>query len=155
LKVVSDTSPLIAFNALDKVHILKRLFGEIIITKGVYEELKQEGKEFSLEKWILVKELKNRDVFRALRLSLDYGESEAIAFYLENRMDLLIVDDKEARKVSRGIDINVMGTVGILILAKKKGLLSLIKDEMECLEKKIDFRLSSSIKKRVLQEVGE
>ncbi|MBA7526742.1 hypothetical protein ES705_18912 [subsurface metagenome] len=44
---------------------------------------------------------------------------------------MLIVDDKEARKVSRGIDINVMGTVGILILAKKKGLLSLIKDEME------------------------
>ena len=113
MKVVSDTSPLIAFNALDKVHILKRLFGEIIIPKGVYEELKQEG------------------------------------------MDLLIVDDKEARKVSRGIDINVIGTVGILILAKKKGLLSLIKDEMECLEKKIDFRLSSSIKKRVLQEVGE
>ena len=52
---------------------------------------------------------------------------------------------KEARKVSRGIDINIIGTVGILILAKKKGLLSLI----------IDFKLSSSIMKRVLQEVGE
>lgn len=46
-------------------------------------------------------------------------------------MDLLIVDGKEARNISRGIDINVLGTVGILILAKKKGLLSLIKDEME------------------------
>ncbi len=44
----------------------------------------------------MVKELKNRDVFRALRLSLDYGGSELIAFYLENGMDLLIIDDKEA-----------------------------------------------------------
>ena len=82
-----------------------------------------------------------------------YSQGIQNAFYLENRMDLLIVDDKEARKVSRGIDINVIGTVGILILAKKKGLLSLIKDEMECLEKKIDFRLSSSIKKsRVIHQ---
>ena len=145
MKVVNDTSPLIAFNALGKVHLLKRLFGEIIIPKGVYEELKQEEKELSIEKWILVKELKNRDVFRALRSSLDCDVSEAIAFYLENGMDLLIIDDKEARKVSRGIDINIIGTVGILILAKKEGLLSLI----------IDFRLSSSIMKRVLQEVGE
>ncbi len=48
MKVVSDTSPLIDFNALDKVHILKRLFGEIIIPKGIYEELKQEGKKFLL-----------------------------------------------------------------------------------------------------------
>ncbi len=70
---------------------------EIIIPKGVYKELRQEGKEFPLEEWIKVKELKDRDLFKALRLSLDYGEGAAIAFYLENGMDFLLPDDKEAR----------------------------------------------------------
>lgn len=77
LKVVSDTSPIIAFSNLGKLHILKSLFGRITIPHAVYEEL-SEGKSFQLEDWIQVEVIKDRGLYKMLRSSLDHGESEAM-----------------------------------------------------------------------------
>ena len=74
MKVVSDTSPIIAFSNLGKLHILKALFGRITIPRAVYEEL-SEGKPFQLEDWIQVEGIKDRGLYKRLRSDLDHGES--------------------------------------------------------------------------------
>ena len=76
MTVVSDTSVLIAFESSGKLHILKKIFQQIIIPEGVYKELKVEKGEFVLENWIIVKKIANTDLFR--RLYLGPGEGGPI-----------------------------------------------------------------------------
>ena len=111
MKVVSDTSPIIAFSNLGKLHILKALFGRITIPRAVYEEL-SEGKPFQPEDWIQVEGIKDRGLYKMLRSGLDHGESEAIILYFEKEMDLLLLDDGEVRKVAASFEVTFTGTGG-------------------------------------------
>ncbi len=83
------------------------------------------------------------------------GEAEAIALALGLKADLLILDDLLARQVAEVLGLNVVGTVGVLLEARQKGVLGEVK---RCLDDLIDlagFRVSSELYLRVLQEAGE
>lgn len=67
MKVVSDTSPIIAFSNLGKLHILKALFNGITIPRAVYDEL-CEGEPYQLEEWIYVEEINDRSRYN-MRMS--------------------------------------------------------------------------------------
>jgi len=57
------------------------------------------------------------------RSSIDYGEAEVIALALEKKTDLVLLDEKEAREVAERLGFRVLGTVGLLIWAKREGLI--------------------------------
>jgi predicted nucleic acid-binding protein len=130
LTVVSDTSVLIAFESLGKLQILKKIFRQIIIPEGVYKELKVEKGEFAIESWIIVKQIANTDLFRRLYLDLGEGESETITLSIEEHADFTLLDDKEARKEAIDLNLKVIGTAGILLSAKRKGLIPSVMDEI-------------------------
>jgi predicted nucleic acid-binding protein len=155
LTVVSDTSVLIAFESLGRLHILKKIFQQIIIPEGVYKELKVEKGEFVLENWITVKKITNTDLFRRLYLDLGEGESEAITLAIEEQADYTLLDDKEARKEAIDSDLKVIGTAGILLSAKRKGLISSVMEEIRKLEERINFRLSRDLKQYIKEQAGE
>ena len=146
--VVSDTSPLIVLSNIGEIEILKKLFRKIIIPKAVYEEF---GKYYD---WIEIMEVKNKVAVKILNKSLHKGESEAIILSIELNADLLIVDDKDARKVASDLGLNIIGTVGILLLAKKKGYYKEIKPIIDKLLEK-GFRLSKDVVEYVLKEADE
>ncbi len=154
MKVVSDTSPIIAFSNLGKLHILKALFNRITIPRAVYDEL-CEGEPFQLEEWIDVEEINDRARYNMLRPELDHGESEAIVLYFEKGMELFLVDDGEARKTAERFGIKITGTGGLLLLAKQQGLISSVRSEIDKLEKEGEFRLSDSVRNILLQAAGE
>jgi len=54
---------------------------------------------------------------------MDYGESEAVKLYKELSADFLLIDDKKARKLAENFDIKCIGTIGILSIAKEKGII--------------------------------
>ncbi len=147
MKVVTDTSPLISLKAIGHLNILNELFDKVVVPEGVRDELQAEGKKFFLEEWIEVIELKEQDAKKILSLGLGIGESEAITLFFEGEYDLIILDDKNARKIARNLGLKVIGTVGILLLAKKKKLIKSLKEEIEALEEKTNFRISDGIKK--------
>ena len=120
----------------------------------MYEEL-SEGKSVQLEDWIQVEVIKDQGLYKMLRSSLDHGESEAIILYLENEMDLFLVDDGEARKVAASFEITLTGTGGLLLLGKKKGLISSVRTEIDTLEREGAFRLSAAVKDILLREAKE
>lgn len=155
MTVVSDTSVLIAYESLGKLHILKKIFQQIIIPEGVYKELKVEKGEFVLENWIIVKKIANTDLFRRLYLDLGEGESEAITLSIEEQADFTLLDDKEARKEAIDSDLKVIGTAGILLSAKRKGLISSVMEEIRKLEERINFRLSGDLKQYIKEQAGE
>ncbi|HEY5140544.1 MAG TPA: DUF3368 domain-containing protein [Methylococcales bacterium] len=58
---------------------------------------------------------------------LGKGELAAIILYKQLSADLLLIDDARAKKVAYLNNLEVMGSMGVLLLAKKKGLIVTIK----------------------------
>ncbi|MDM3849998.1 MAG: DUF3368 domain-containing protein [Aphanizomenon gracile PMC649.10] len=75
----------------------------------------------------------NQQVVRELQQSfkLDLGESEAIALAEEISASQLLIDERAARKVAMARKLPLIGTVGILLLAKRRGLLDSVKDVLD------------------------
>ncbi len=155
MTVISDTSILIAFESLGKLPVLKKIFSQIIIPEGVYKELNAEKGDFVLEDWIIVKKIANLDLYRRLYLDLGEGESETITLAIEEHADYTLLDDKEARKEAIDLGLKVIGTAGLLISAKRKGLINSVMAEIRKLEERINFRLSRNLKQQLKAEAGE
>ena len=144
--IISDTSCLIALQRIGLLHLLKDLFQEVLITPEVKNEF-----EYDLPEWILVSEVKNKEKQSELEKKLDKGESSSIALALERKDSLLIIDEIKGRKIAASLKIEIIGTVGIILLADKRGL---IKDVFSVIQKLTDegFRLSDKIIDRLKEK---
>jgi hypothetical protein len=89
-----------------------------------------------------------------LGLSLGAGEREAIGLSLEIAATRLPVDDKAARRLAGTLRLPVIGTLGLLLAAKRKGLLPTV---LPCLNalRHASFYLTPDLYSRVLAEAGE
>lgn len=65
--------------------------------------------------------------FNDLSFIMDYGESESVILYKEINANFLLIDDKKARKIAENFKINCIGTLGLLIIAKNKGIILQLK----------------------------
>ncbi|MFH0726551.1 MAG: DUF3368 domain-containing protein [Pseudomonadota bacterium] len=161
MKIISDSSPLMAFSAIGKLPLLQEELGQIIIPDAVWTEIAVDGKhkkgtgDILRADWIKIEYVKNQVLAKSLRKDIDYGESEAIALAVELDADLILLDDKMARTVASNFGLNILGTVGILIRAKKKGLLQQLRPELQNLLVEANFRLSHELINIALREVGE
>jgi predicted nucleic acid-binding protein len=121
LKVVSNSTPLIALAKVNRLNILKEFFNSIIIPGAVFIEVTtdKEGRagsdEVSIAKWIRKKEVSNPLATDFLSAKLDAGEAEAITLAKEIKADLLLIDDKDGRKAAKSVGIPITGTVGLLL----------------------------------------
>ena len=130
--VVSDTSPLISLMKASKLDVLRNLYGEILIPEAVYEELTtnphydDEADQIKVCPFIRKVSVKERKAVTILQKvsGLDMGESEAIIYTEENKADILLMDEDAGRRVAKSLGIRVRGTVGILLLAYDKKLIS-------------------------------
>jgi len=104
--------------------------------------------------WIKVATPKDNRLILDLFDKLDMGESEAIALAMEMEADLLIIDEFMGRKIAYEMGIRITGVLGVLIKAKQEGYIINVKSELENLER-IGFRLDSSLKKEILEELRE
>jgi len=136
--IVCDSSPIIALALCNQLELLDKLFNDILIPQEVYNESTKEGKEPTpiIKEWAAGKVIKviNRQNVNIFNETLDKGESEAIALYLEKSADYLLIDEKKGRKIAIENKIKVIGSIGVLIMAKRKGLLQSIKPSLDILQ---------------------
>ena len=66
-----------------------------------------------------------------LLADLDCGEAEVIALALEQNCDLVIIDERLARRHAQRMRLKVTGTVGVLLRAKQRGFLESISPLLE------------------------
>jgi predicted nucleic acid-binding protein len=137
---------------------LLSLFDTVYIPKAVYDELNVPGKpEFdSIAAWVKGKIVHaiNMPLINALRVTLDPGESEAISLYWEKQADYLLIDEKRGRAIARAGGVKIVGTAGILLLAKGQSLIPEIKSSLDMLIRN-DFRISDLLYHQLLQKTGE
>lgn len=155
--VVADTSSLVALAAAESLDLLDQLFDDVRIPSAVEAELLVPGKphavvlrEFLHGKVVAVD--LTRYVIAAPGLGL--GELEAMALYKAISADQLLVDDERARKVARLNSIQVVGSVGVLLLSKGAGLITAIKPRLDAMHS-AGIHMSASLVRDALRLAGE
>jgi uncharacterized protein len=150
--IVSDTTTISNLFLIDKLWILEKLYNKIAIPTTVFNELKrlEEGKSRNINKlidndWIEVVQVKDSDLVSVLLLTLDKGEAEAIALAKETEADLLIIDELRGRKYAKQLNLAIIGLVGVLILAKQKGLIKSVKEILIELKERSGFWISDKL----------
>ena len=130
--VVSDTTPLISLLKIDRIDLLERLFGQVLIPQAVFDELTADER-FQLEadqirrrRFIIIKAVQNPESASILKRAtgLDQGESEAIVLTDELKADLLLMDEAKGRTVSFQMGFKIMGTIGVLMAAYEENELT-------------------------------
>ena len=122
--LIADSSALIALSIVNKIDVLEKLFDQVFVPKAVFEEISVNNKDESKQLYYYCK---NRVVeivsMIDFNVSLGKGESEAMVLYKEQNADLLLCDDKKAKKFARNFGINIIGSLGVLLKAKEKKLI--------------------------------
>ena len=147
--IVSDTSCLILLDKIGRIELLKLLFGKITITGIIADEF---GK--TIPGFIETENPKDKTYQKILESFLDPGEASAIALALEKQECLLILDDAKGRCEARQLNLKFTGTLGILIVAKEKGLIDSISTVIDEI-KKTDFRISEELLDEAKKKCGE
>lgn len=162
MKVVSDSSVLIALSSIGYLTLIKERFPKgIAIPQAVWREVVVDGGEkkgaLSVAKsdWISVITVKDDRTVSLLQAELDLGEAEAIALAKELDADVVLIDERDARRAARRMNLRVLGTVGLLMWAKKAGRITSISTVLDLLCTDGKFRLSSDLCERAIRESGE
>lgn len=159
--VVSNATPLISLTWINRLHLLQNLYSTLLIPDAVWYEVVDKGLnrpgalEVRNSSWIQTRTVQNRVLVKALRQDLDAGEAEAIALALERHADLLIMDEHWGRRTAQYFDLSVIGSVGVLVSAKKQGLINFLKPELDNLRQVAGFRLSEAVYQQVLRDAQE
>lgn len=155
--VVSDSSPLIALSSVDRLDLIQLIFDTVIIPVSVRDEVMGTAAKIAVElpSFIRVEPVAAELPVRFLKLNLHAGESEAIALALERGIQGIMLDDKQARETADELGLKVIGTLGLLILAKRKGFLSEVRPIMSQIIERVNFRIASSVLNRALSLIDE
>ena len=145
---VTNSTCLIGLERIERLDILPQVFDTVFAPPAVAKEV-----QASVD-WLRVQAVANPYVVTALRTQMDEGEAEAIALALELSDVLLILDDKKARRVAQQMGMKVIGTVGMLLRAKRQGIIAEVKPLFIKLTE-VNFRLSQGIIQEALRLSGE
>ncbi len=125
--LVADASALIALSACDSLALLEALFGTVLVPQAVFLEVAAVDKPQSdrLRSYLQGK-VRAVDMrgFVFLDAFADAGETQAMLLYKELAADYLLIDDKRGRKVAKINQIKTVGSLGVLLQAKRAGLIS-------------------------------
>lgn len=128
--VVSDTTPLHYLILIGREAILERLYGRVFIPPGVLAELGHPSAPAAISAWAVKPPawvcVAAPQTIDAEFEGLDFGERQALALAKEVKADLVLLDDKVARKFARRAQLAVKGTLGIVAEAASAGLLDFV-----------------------------
>lgn len=151
--VVSDTSSGSALLRIGCGDLLQRLYGEVLIPDAVRAELLAFFP--NLPEFLHCRQVLNLGEVDRLREELDLGEAQAIVLTRESHADLLLMDELLGRQVAAREGIPLIGLMGVLLQARREGLILSLRPLIERLESKADFRLSAELKQSTLNRAGE
>ena len=128
--VVSNSSPLIALARIHRLDLLECLFQRILVPPEVHHEVTVQGRglpgaeEISGAKWIEIAPLTAAGDARLSQLcqSLGAGEQGAILLAKHLGARFVLLDEWKARRIATAAGLSVMGCLGILETAARRGL---------------------------------
>jgi len=155
-KVIVNTTPLIALADIGQLDLLRQLYTEVMIPSAVDCEIISEPARtlVSAADWIKIIRISGKVQKSSFSSRLHSGEIEVILLAQETNADLLIVDDNAAKKTAKFLGFPVTGTMGVLLRAKREGLITEVKPLLEWLIEDGLF-VSPPVKNYVMEQAGE
>jgi predicted nucleic acid-binding protein len=158
-EIICDTSPIQYLYQLKLLHILSALAQRVIVPPAVVDELAA-GRALGVSlpnlddlNWVVI-----RRPVSALALplvtDLGPGETEVLMLALEAREAIVVLDDALARQVAETLGLCLTGTLGLLVDAKRAGLIPKVSPVLDQLEA-LRFRLAPHTRAAVLKLAGE
>lgn len=160
MRVVCDTSPLILLAKIGRLELLFRLYEQVAIPVSALDEARVRsteettGTEALVENQAVEIERGSPEVLQSVPADLGAGERAAIAVAIETGADLVIPDDRAGRRVARERDLSVTGTIGILIEARARDMISSVRRELDRLIE-AGMWIDEVFYHRILQEFDE
>jgi predicted nucleic acid-binding protein len=155
--VILNNTPLVALWVLSRLDLLRDLYGKVIIPSAVRAEFlatERDARESALASapWITIVPLTNPR--HALRYAgLDEGEAEVLAL-AEELGGIVVMDERKGRRYASRLGLPLTGTLGLLLLAKERGLLASVGEAMDTLQA-AGLRLHAGLISEVLRLAGE
>jgi uncharacterized protein len=156
--IVSDSSPLVGFAILGMLERLCDIFDDIKVPEAVYHELTVPGRPHYEEIRSFLENkvvpVKNKIASLMMQKEVDEGEAEAIILAIENKIEDILIDDFKGRRAAKTRGLIPIGTIGVLLEAKRRGYVKAIKPLMDKLIKN-RIRIGVPLYKRAIQLAGE
>lgn len=156
---IVDAGPLIFLARLNRLDLLKMTAEHVFVPTAVLEEIRSKPDPTLsmingvLGNWLSECKLNNPGLMKLL-LGLGAGEREVLMQAFEQHASIVIIDDQDARRVTRRLGLKLIGTIGLLLVGKKRGIVSSVRAEIEQLEAS-GFWISKSLRLEALKEAGE
>jgi uncharacterized protein len=161
MPVVSNTSPILNLAIIGHLHLLSEQFSTVLIPEAVYRELRLDEDlpgsndiRIAIKAgWLQVKPIHNRAFQETLARDLDRGEAEAIVLAIETNAERIVLDEREARRIAKTLNLPVTGILGILLTAQNVGSLSFTLAQLiKALQEDAGFYLAEPLIQTVLQQ---
>jgi predicted nucleic acid-binding protein len=156
-KVVSNATPIISLAVIDKLSLLEDIFGKIYIPSAVYDEMtstRYPGYKELNSNLFETKEINDREELDTFLKDLDLGEAESILLAREIKADVLIIDERLGYKIAQSKGLFVIGTLTVLLMAQKRGLIKKVKPLLDQMIQKGRW-YSSKVYEYFLKSIGE
>ena len=156
---VIDTGPLVYLAQLNQLTLLQALY-EPYAPSSVLDEISAWSSkarrlvQAAADDWLTVVPVTNVSLRDHLLPQIDLGEAEVIALAIELGTLRVLLDDQDARRSARLHGLQPMGTLGLLLKAKRRGLLSAIRPEIDRLAQ-TNFYFSAALIAEILLAAGE
>ncbi len=159
--IISNTTPISNLLHADNISLLVKLFGTVYIPDAVANEVNvifsscAEWQKCVEKEQIIIQSISNTIFVKQMVPFLHKGEAEAICLSLEKKAKLCLIDDKDARTIAQLNNLPVTGTLGILLKAKKTGLISSVKELIDRLRAEHHFWIREDMYQKVLHIAKE
>lgn len=153
--LIADTSPIISLLLVQEFYLLSKIFPNHLIPQAVWEELNNHQEILTYQSELAQLSTQVRSVAFHFPISgIERGETEAILLCQELSADYLLIDDRKARQKAELFGINCIGTLGLLYLAKQRGLVMALRPLFQALLHHRRYYAKQTLN-YFLQEAGE
>lgn len=158
-RVVINASPLIVLFKANLAHLLPQLFAEVLIPSAVWDEvIAGDPVDMAAQGLLNIDWAKRVEVAAVapaiLAWNLGQGESEVLSVALDHSDYRAVIDDAAARRCARTLQVQILGTGGVLVLAKRRGLIPSVESSLQEL-RDAGLWLSDEIVSLLIQQAGE
>lgn len=159
-RIIVNSTPLIVLSNINHLDILQKLYSDIYIPQAVFDEVTAKNDSACQQiknnlNWIHICAIKNQSMKRMYQAKLHDGEVEVMILAHENQnKDIIIIDDGAAKKTAKFLGLQVTGTLGVILKAKKENIISNVSSIMNQLIQN-GFYITQEVYDFVKNEAGE
>ncbi len=157
-RYVADASPLIVLAHIGRADLMLELGEQLVVPAAVAEEVAAAPPADPARRWLDAAALEvepPRPVpQRIAAWDVGAGESAVLAYVLEHPEATAVLDDRGARRCAEALGVRTVGTLGLLVRAKRSGLVEAVGPLVEELQA-VGFRVDIALVREVLRLAGE